>query len=279
MRNQLRSPIRVQDSLWGGIGSVLAVSLLTLLVIPLAVLVLGASFGFSSILEQLSHPMVRGALWLSLRTTFISLGLIVAGGLPLAWFLARARATRFVSIIETLVELPIIVPPAVVGVALLLTFGRYGILGQYLEQWFDIRLTFTTTAVVIAQVVVSAPFFIQSALESFRRIDEELLVVARSLGASSSRTFFRIAVPLAMPGLVGGAALSWARALGEFGATLVFAGNLPGRTQTMTLAVYSGLEVSIELARTLSAILMITGVGLLIVLRTFLGRATINNKR
>lgn len=278
MRKELRSPICVQDTLWAGIGSVLAVSLLTLLVVPLAVLALGASFGFGSVLEQLSHPMVLSALWLSLRTTFISLGLIIIGGLPLAWFLARAQSSRFIGIVETLVELPIIVPPAVVGVALLLTFGRYGIFGEYLERWFEIRLTFTTTAVVIAQVVVSAPFFVQSAIESFRRIDDELLVVARSLGASSSRTFFRIAVPLAMPGLASGAALSWARALGEFGATLVFAGNLPGRTQTMTLAVYSGLEVSIELARALSVILMITGVALLVVLRTLLGRATMGGR-
>ncbi len=279
MKKQLRSPMRVQDTLWAVVGSVLAVGLLSLLVIPLAVLVLGAGFGFGSVIEQLNHPMVRGALWLSLRTTFISLGLIIAGGLPLAWFLARARATRLVGALETLVELPIVVPPAVVGVALLLTFGRYGLLGEYLDHWLGIRLTFTTTAVVLAQVVVSAPFFIQSALASFRRIDEELLVVARSLGASSTKTFFRIAIPLALPGLISGAALSWARALGEFGATLVFAGNLPGRTQTMTLAVYSGLEVSIELARTLSAILMVTGILLLVILRTLLGRVSTGDRR
>lgn len=268
----MRSPKRTQDKLWAGVGGVLALGLLTLLVVPLAILVLGASLGLDAVVDQLNHPIVRSALWLSLRTTLISLLLIIAGGLPLAWFLARARTTRLVRVLETLVELPIIVPPAVVGVALLLTFGRYGIFGEILEQWFGIRLTFTTAAVVIAQVVVAAPFFVQSALEAFRRIDDELLVVARSLGASSSRTFFRIAVPLAMPGLVSGAALSWARALGEFGATLVFAGNLPGRTQTMTLAVYSGLEISIELARTLSAILMITGIALLVLLRMFLGR-------
>ncbi len=263
---------RWRDSVWAGVGGLLAVGLLTLLLVPLAVLVLGAGLGAGAI-EQLGHPVVRDALWLSLWTTFVSLGLIVAGGLPLAWFLARARATRLVRVLETLVEMPIIVPPAVVGVALLLTFGRGGVFGGPLEQWFGVRLTFTSAAVVIAQVVVAAPFFVQSALAAFRRIDEELFVVARSLGASSSKIFFRIAVPLAMPGLVSGAALSWARALGEFGATLLFAGNLPGKTQTMTLAVYSGLEVSIELARTLSAILLLTGVVLLIALRVFLARA------
>jgi molybdate transport system permease protein len=256
----------IAGRIWSTTSLSLAASLLSLLLLPLLVLAAGVVTDPASMLVQLGHPVVRSALWLSLWTTSISLGIIIFSRLPLAWILARRTTGPITRLVETLVELPIVVPPAVIGVALLLTFGRQGFPGSILTQW-GINLAFTPAAVIIAQTVVAAPFFVQSALAAFRRIDEEYFVVARSLSASAPQIFFRIALPIALPGIVSGAALAWARALGEFGATLLFAGNLPGRTQTLTLAVYAGLETDIELARTLSTILMFTGIGLLLGLR------------
>jgi molybdate transport system permease protein len=135
----------------------------------------------------------------------------------------------------------VVLPPAVAGLALLLALGRKGPLSALLDAW-GLAIPFTPTAVVMAGVFVSAPLYLQSALVSFRRMDEDLLWVARSLGASPARAFFRIALPLCAPGLAGGAAIAWARSLGEFGATLMFAGNLPGHTQTLPLAIYAALQ-------------------------------------
>jgi molybdate transport system permease protein len=193
------------------------------------------------------------------------MAIVVGTGTPLAWWLAvaPARRTRW---IELLVDLPIVVPPAVVGIALLQTFGRSGLLGGALEV-VGVRVPFTTLAVVLAQVVVSAPFYVQSAAAAFRRVDPDLLIVARTLGQSPSGAFLRVAVPLATPGLIGGAALSWARALGEFGATLLFAGNLPGTTQTMPLAIYSALESDVRVAVALSLVLAAMAILLLLGLR------------
>jgi molybdate transport system permease protein len=164
------------------------------------------------------------------------------------------------------VDLPIVVPPAVVGIALLLTFGRSGLLGAPLTA-LGIQIPFTTIAVVLAQVVVSAPFYVQAAAAAFRRVDPDLLIVARSLGQRPRGAFFGVALPLALPGLMGGAALAWARALGEFGATLLFAGNLPGITQTMPLAIYAALEVDVRVAVALSLALAAVSVLLLLALR------------
>src|SRR5690606_4696222 len=146
------------------------------------------------------HPTVWPALRLSLRTTTVSLLIIVVLGTPLAWLLSRAQG-RLVRIIETLVRLPAVLPPAVAGVALLLAFGRMGPVGKYMAGW-GWNIPFTTTAVIMAEVFVAAPFFLQAASSAFRGIDDAQLTVARTLGASPSRVFFRIAVPLAMPGLI-----------------------------------------------------------------------------
>jgi molybdate transport system permease protein len=164
-----------------------------------------------------------------------------------------------------------VLPPAVAGVALLLAFGRMGLVGRWLATlgW---TIPFTTSAVVMAEVFVSAPFFLQAATSAFRRIDESQLTVARTLGASPARVFFRIAVPLAAPGLIAGAAMSWARALGEFGATLMFAGNLQGETQTLTLAVYTTFESDMRAAQAISLVLVVVAFALLYALTLKTGR-------
>jgi molybdate transport system permease protein len=208
------------------------------LVLFLSVPVLGlvTTISLSDFVSGLTQSMVWPALRLSLSTASASLLLTVVLGAPLAWTLARSE-TRFSRALEILVQLPIVIPPAVAGVALLFAFGRRGLLAGFLYTRGS-SLAFTTTAVIMAELFVSAPFFVQAALSAFRRIDTRLLLVARSLGASPVRVFLRVALPLAWPGLFAGAAMSWARALGEFGATLMFAGNLPGTTQTLPLAIY-----------------------------------------
>lgn len=242
----------------------LAVPVLGLMVVPLLALALASSP--ADLAAGVRAPLFAPALWLSARTTLVSLLLVVGAGTPLAWWLAVAppRRTRAV---ELMVDLPIVIPPAVVGIALLQTFGRSGLFGPQLTA-LGIQIPFTTTAVVLAQVVVSAPFYVQSAAAAFRRVDPDLLLVARTLGQSDRGAFLRVAVPLALPGLVGGAALAWARALGEFGATLLFAGNLLGRTQTMPLAIYTALESDVRVAVALSLVLAGVSVLLLFALRS-----------
>jgi molybdate transport system permease protein len=248
---------------------VLGAVLVAFLIAPL--LALFARTSDADFAAGLRHPLVWPALRLSLLTTSISLVLVVSLGTPLAWVLARARG-RLAHTIETLIELPIVIPPAVAGVAMLLCFGRRGLLSGvlYPEGW---SVTFTTAAVVMAEVFVSAPFFVQAAVSAFRRIDPNLIVVARSFGAPPFRVLLRVALPLALPGLIAGAALCWARSLGEFGATLMFAGNLQGRTQTLPLAIYAALESDIRVAQSLSIILVIVAFALLLFVRAVSRRA------
>jgi molybdate transport system permease protein len=176
------------------------------------------------------------------------------------------------------VQLPIVIPPAVAGVAMLLAFGRRGLFAGWLYPagW---SVTFTTAAVVMAEIFVSAPFFVQAATSAFRRVDSSLVVVARSFGASPLRVFWRVAVPLAAPGLVAGAVMSWARSLGEFGATLMFAGNLEGQTQTLPLAIYTALESDMRAAQALSIVLVIVAFTLLLLVRSVVRRATEPHER
>ncbi len=229
-------------------GWVLGAPLLALILLPFVMLIGASTPG--ELAAALGHPTLVDAAWLSARTSVIALLLIVAGGTPLSWWLARSQGWP-VRVVETLVALPIVVPPAVVGVALLEAYGRGSGVGGVLASlgW---SVPFTTSAVVIAQVVVAAPFFVQSATAGFRRVDSDTLLVARTLGATRWRAFLRIAVPAAMPSLLAGAGLCWARAVGEFGATLLFAGSLQGRTQTMPLAIFTALEADVALARSLS---------------------------
>jgi molybdate transport system permease protein len=220
-------------------------------------------------MRGLSHPLVAPALWLSAWTSALSLVIVVCCGAPLAWLFARSRAS-WVRVLETCVELPIVVPPAVVGIALLQAFGRRGLFGSSLES-LGVTLPFTSAAVIVAQVVVSAPFFVQTAAAGFRRVDEDMLLVARTLGATPERAFFRVAVPVALPSVIGGAALCWARSLGEFGATLLFAGNFPGRTQTLPLAIYAALESDVGVARAIALILGAVAFATLLLLRAMPG--------
>jgi molybdate transport system permease protein len=232
--------------------------------VVLPVLALLITTGVSGFLAGLRDPLVVPALELTLLTTAISLIVVVGFGTPLAWQLAL-RSGRVACAIETILQLPVVIPPAVAGLTLLLTFGRRGLLGPVLEPlgW---SIPFTTVAVVLAEVFVAAPFYVQAAITAFRRIDSSLFVVARSLGASPARVFFRVAVPLAGAGLMSGAAMAWARALGEFGATLMFAGNFTGRTQTLPLAIYTALESNLDAAKALSLLLVLVAFGLLLLL-------------
>lgn len=243
-----------------GLGGLFGATLVGLLLIP--GLALFAAPSASDISGGLEHPLFMPALLLSLRTSLVSLCLILVLGTPLAWWLSRPGG-KLTRVVETIVELPVVVPPAVVGVALLETFGRRGTLGPLLDS-LGLALPFTEWAVVLAQLVVAAPFFIQAGANAFREIQPDTLVVARSLGASPGAAFFEVALPTALPGLLVGAGLAWARALGEFGATLLFAGNLPGSTQTMPLAIFTAMESDLKLAVVFA--LVLGGVGVLLLL-------------
>jgi len=240
-----------------------SVVLLALLLVPLGVLLLSSSTTLWT--RSLSSAEFAAALRLSLWTTTLSTALAAALGTPLAWWLSRTHSTK-AFVVELVVELPIIVPPAVVGVALLTTFGPQAMLGQWLTR-FDVVLPFSTTAVVLAQVTVATPFFVQAAANAFRQVPDDVLDVAMTLGASPSEALWRVALPTALPGLVVGVSLAWARALGEFGATLLFAGNQPGRTQTLPLAIFSTLEQDVDRAVVFAAALALVGIALLLALR------------
>lgn len=256
---------RAQRLALTAVGALLAAFLL----VPLLALLVTTEGG--ELGAGLAHPLVGPALRLSALTTLTSTAVVIALGTPLAWQLSRARG-RLAHAVETLLQLPIVIPPAVAGVALMLAFGRRGIFSPILDA-VDGSLSFTTAAVVMAEVFVSAPFYVQAATSAFRRLDENLIVVARTFGASPLRVFAKIALPLAAPGLVAGAAMSWARALGEFGATLMFAGNLEGKTQTLPLAIYTALESDLRAAQAISVILVVVAFALLLVVRAALRRS------
>ncbi|HEX5597337.1 MAG TPA: ABC transporter permease [Micromonosporaceae bacterium] len=226
---------------------------LVFLVLPVVGLLLRAPW--AALPARLATPVVLDALRLSLLTATIATVLCVLVGVPLAWLLAR---TSFPGqrLVRALVTVPLVLPPVVGGVALLLVFGRRGLLGSGLAQAFDVTLPFTTAAVVLAQAYVALPFLVISVEGALRGADLRLEEAAATLGASRWTIFRRVTLPLVAPGLVAGTVLCWARALGEFGATITFAGNFPGRTQTMPLAVYLALETDLEAAIVLSLLLL-----------------------
>ncbi|GAC1309470.1 MAG: ABC transporter permease [Vulcanimicrobiaceae bacterium] len=212
--------------------------LLAFIVLPLAGLVF--RLAPHQLWAALATPAALAALRLSLETTTLSLALTVALGTPLAYALARGT---FVGkrLVDAVVDLPIVVPPAVAGLGLLLVFGRAGLLGPALSG-LGVQLSFTTAAVVMAQLFVASPFYVRGARAGFASVDRTLEAASATLGMGPLRTFALVTVPLALPALLGGVVLSWARALGEFGATIMFAGNLGGISQTLPLAVYLDLE-------------------------------------
>jgi molybdate transport system permease protein len=246
----------------------LSAPLLVFLLLPLVALLTRTSL--EQIIASLGQEPVRQAVALSFGTTLVSAALIVALGTPVAYLLSGRRG-RWLRLIDTVVDLPTVLPPSVAGIALLLAFGRRGVLGPLLNT-LDISVAFTTLAVVLAQTFVAAPFYIKAATIAFESIDADLLQAAALDGADHWATFRHITGPLAWPGLVSGMVMSWARALGEFGATILFAGNLPGVTQTMPLAIYVGFEVRLENAITLSAILMALSFTALLLAKALLRR-------
>ena len=232
---------------------------------PVAVLIARAMLG-GSLGAALGTPVVIDALVLSLATTAISLLVTVAVGLPIATLLARGRR-RGLSILEAIVDLPIVLPPAVAGLALLLVLGRRGVLGGPLDA-LGLAIPFTTVAVVLAQTFVSAPFFIRSARTGIAGVDRNLEDAARADGASEWSVLRSVTLPLAGPALAAGLVMSWARSLGEFGATIMFAGNIHGRTQTLPLVVYSEFQGgSLDASIAAAAILVIAAFGVLLAVR------------
>ncbi len=205
-------------------------------------------------LKSLHDPIVMDALRLSLLTSTLTTIIVVLMGTPVAY--ANARFHYFgKEIADSLIDLPVIMPPAVAGIALLMAFGRMGILGHYLNA-FGLSIAFTTVAVVIAQVFVSSPFYIRQAKTSFEDIDLSFENAARTLGASQVYTFFHVILPIACNGLISGAVMSFARSLGEFGATIMFAGNFQGKTQTMPLAIYTAMQGDLDVSLCLALILV-----------------------
>lgn len=231
--------------------------------LPLVALV--ARVDWASFPELVTSPAAQDALWLSLRTSSLSTLLCVLLGTPLAMVLAR---TTFPGqgVLRSLVLLPLVLPPVVGGIALLYTFGRHGLLGHELDV-LGIQVAFSTTAVVMAQTFVAMPFLVVSLEGALRTAGQRYDVVAASLGAGPTTVFRRVTLPLVLPGLVSGAVLAFARSLGEFGATITFAGNSPGRTTTMPLAVYLAMERDPDAAVALSLVLLLVAVVILATLR------------
>lgn len=241
-------PLRRTDLLWW----MPALPLLLLFTVPVAALVLRTSP--ANLARGLATPEAHQAIWLSLRTSLAATVFTALAGTPLAYLLAR-RTFRIGRLIDAAVDLPMVLPPAVAGVALLVTFGRGGLLGGSLEV-LGLQIAFTEVAVVLAQMFVAGPLYVRAAAIGFKRIDRDLEDAAVLDGAGPWQMFRHITLPLARTALANGAILTWARALGEFGATIIFAGNYPGRTQTMPLAIYLGFELDLSVALSLSVVLV-----------------------
>ena len=255
---------RSRGLLAGAVVASATTVLLALLALPFVALLLRASP--AQLLARLDDPVVLDALRLSLLASGAATALVVALGLPVAYLLAT-RDFPGKRVVEVLIDLPMVLPPTVAGFALLMAFGRAGLAGRALGA-LGVSLPFTTAGVVLAQVFMAVPFFIGPARAGFAGVDRRLLDAATTLRASEGYTFIRVVLPLAAPSLLAGVAMSGARALGEFGATITFAGNLPGSTQTMPLAVYVALQSDLDAAVVLSVLLLAMAFGLLLGLRS-----------
>ncbi len=260
-----RRPVRM----WWLSLALLSAPLLLFLCLPLVALVL--RIDLLSVLMRLGEPPVVQAISLSLLTASLATLIALFAGTPVAYLLAR-WSFRGRGVLDTLIDLPMVLPPSVAGIALLITFGRRGLVGQYLAEW-GVSLAFTSAAVVLAQTFVAAPFYVKAAMGAFARVERELEQAAAIDGASPLQVFRLVTVPLSRTMLLGGLVMTWARALGEFGATIIFAGNLPGRTQTMPLAIYLGFELDLGVALTLSVILLATSFAVLFVVKRILAQS------
>ena len=232
-----------------------ALALVVFLALPLVGLLWRTIQRFDGVSDRTATTL-REALTLSLVTTCISMAVVVLLGTPLAYLLGR-HTFRGKNALETLIDLPIVLPPAVAGLALLMAFGRRGLVGEYLDQHFGITIGFTTTAVVMAQIFVASPFYVRAARAGFARFDKGMEEAAADLGADPWHVLRTVSLPMARPAIGAGLVLAWARALGEFGATIMFAGSIAGRTETMPLAVYGRYEAGdLDTALLLSVILV-----------------------
>jgi molybdate transport system permease protein len=247
------------------------VVLITILFFTLPLLSLMLRITPEEFISAISTPDVKNAIYLSLITAAASTVIIVLIGTPLAYLNARVNyhGRNFV---ETLLDLPIVLPPSVAGLALLVLFGRRGLIGAYLNN-VGITIIFTTFAVILAQVFVAGPLYIRQAKTAFAMVDQVYESASRTLGASPLSTFMRVTIPLAWPGLVSGVILGFARAIGEFGATIMVAGNLPGKTQTMPLAIYGLMQSDLTASIALSLVLIGISCVILIIIRVLAGRS------
>ncbi|HUB76202.1 MAG TPA: ABC transporter permease [Solirubrobacteraceae bacterium] len=231
----------------------LAALALAFIVLPLAALLTHEPLG--RLIDQIPNPVVTDALLVSAKTSAIAQAAVLAFGTPLAWLLATRRFPGR-TLAMTLVELPIVLPPAVAGIGLIVAFGRLGLLGGAFSA-LGIDVSFNQAAVVLAVAFVGGPLYVRTAAAAFESLDARLLDASRTLGAGPAKTFFRVALPLAAPGLSAGAALSLARGLGEFGATIMFAGSLQGVTQTAPLAIYAEFDTNLDVAIAISALFVV----------------------
>jgi molybdate transport system permease protein len=215
--------------------------------------------------SQLASDVAVDALIVTAKTSLIAQAIIVLIGTPASYLIAT-RAFRGKSLVVTLVELPLVLPPAVAGIGLLAAFGRAGLLGETLDA-FGVTIGFTQAAVVMAVVFVAGPFYLRQAIAAFQGVDPNLLAASRTLGAGPGRTFWRVALPLAATGLGAGLALSFARGIGEFGATIFFAGSFQGVTQTLPLAIYAQFDIDFDVALGISALLVLISAAVLLIVK------------
>ena len=250
---------RRPDSAGGALGGATGAIYVAFIGLPIVALLVRAAQQ-ENLWNAVTGDLALTALRLSIFTSVVSIAVVVAGGTPFAYLLARSNHW-LARVIDGLVELPIVLPPVVAGVAMLMAFGRGGLIGGWLDS-AGVDISFTTVAVVFAQVFVAAPFYVRSAKLGFQSVARDYEDVSQTLGVSPISTFWRITLPLAAPSIITGLGLSWARALSEFGATIMFAGNLTGETQTMPLAIMTAMESSggLDSALALSAMLLVVSV-------------------
>jgi molybdate transport system permease protein len=251
--------VRRRGLVVGVVTAAAAAVALTFLLLPVAAIFLRVPPG--TLLHQLSSGVVTDALVVSAKTSLVAQALVLGFGTPLAYLLA-SRRFRGRAVVITLVELPLVLPPAVAGLGLLAAFGRAGLLGT--------SIPFTQTAVVLAVAFVSSPLYIRQAIVAFEAVDPDVVAASRTLGAGAPKTFFRVVLPLARGGLAAGEALAFARGLGEFGATIMFAGSLRGVTQTLPLAIYEQFSIDFDTALAMGALLVVVSAALLVFLKLVL---------